>query len=549
MKRYCAIWFPNWPLDRLRRTKRAELPTPLQASRSPQNADGKSSPSAAQPKSHAHGTATGLARPFVLVEGGRRGLVIVAANTAAQAMAVTPGLAFTDACARCPGLGFEEIDRASDQRALRKLADWLVRFSPLIALDGSDGLLMETTGCDHLFGGEDHMLTALSSRLDATGYEHRLGLASTPAAAHGLARFAPQIHNKLEDGDERAGLADLPVAALRLSSEATDLLHRFGLTRIGQLYGLDRKSLARRFSSRIEADAVVLRLDQALGLRAEPLDPLRPAPHFCARLNCPEPIASTEGVLAGLETLTHQLTSQLDNHGLGARVFTFIALRTDGTRTCLERRTARPMRDAAHLLRLFSEHMDQLDPGFGIDLMFLNADRVDHLNAAPAHLGANFAAASADMDTIARLADRISAKLGEGRIQVISGQSSHMPEKAERLTHWQGEAPTGHAIYPKAGPRPLRLIEPPEEVNVLAQVPDGPPLRFIWRRIGRRAIKSDGPERISPEWWQLTTTQRRARDYYRVEDTDGHRYWLYRDGLYDDNRGGPPRWFVHGLFA
>lgn len=533
MKRYLYAWFPDWPLERLRRARQISAQTSSRPDRPP--------------------------RPFVLVEGGRHGLVVAAANRPAQALGLQVGLAFTDACARAPDLASAPIDRAADQSALRKLADWMVRFSPLVSLDGpgggpegahDDALLLESTGCDHLFAGEAAMARDLAARLAANGYSARLAIAATPGAARALAHAAAQAGSPvvLAAGEERAGLCDLPVEALRLSEETARLLRRFGLTRIGQLYGLDRKALARRFASRRAADAVVLRLDQALGLRPEPMTPLRPAPDWSARLPCPEPVASSEGVDYALGELARDLCAQLDDHGAGARDFSFYAFRADGGASAIHVSAARPVRAPDHVARLFKEHVARIDPGFGIDLFMLAGARAEVMGREAAPLGPDFTAVEIDAEALARLADRLTARLGAGAVRAPRFHESHVPERAERLAAFAGEAPACLPPAP-AGPRPLRLLDPPEPIMVLAQIPDGPPVRFVWRRVTRRIARADGPERIAPEWWRLSEKGARARDYYRVEDEAGRRYWIYRHGLYEDGRGGPPQWFLHGLFG
>lgn len=574
MKRYLCVWFPDWPLTRLRRSARA-LKT-----------------GSAQP---ARGKRVEPHLPFVLVESGAHGLRVAFANTPARKLGVTAGLAFTDAKARAPNLAFEDIDRAADAKALRQVADWLVRFSPLVALAGEDALMLETTGCDHLHGGECAMLNKLSALLDRNGLPHRIGLAGTQGAAYAVARAAPGLC--LEEGREHDGLAELSVSALRLSGDAETLLRRFGLIRIGQLYGIDRKALARRFQSKAAADAVLLRLDQALGLRHEPLAPLRPAPLRSARLPCPEPIATSEAITMGLEQLASDLCYDLSAAGLGARVFCLTAFKADGTHSEATIKAARPVRSAPHILRLFRERIDSIDPGFGIDLLLLEAHRTDAMDASPMALSGDLAATATDEAALSALADRLVAKLGEGAVSIHRPKESHIPEQTGREALFDGALPPAATRSGVAGPRPIRIFDYPERITVLAEVPDGPPLRFIWRRLPRIVARADGPERISPEWWmhvspprsapRIEGTQRkwlapkmdpradaidiartrsafdavaedpgevvrtlpRARDYYRVEDTEGRRYWLFRDGLYGDGRGAAPEWYVHGLFA
>ena len=573
MKRYLSLWFPDWPLIRLRRAKLAAKTGSPRAT------------FASSDKSHP---------PFALIDSGPHGLYIAAPNRAARRLGIETGLSFTDAKARIPHLLHDDIDRNADKAALDALAKWMIRFVPLVSVHDQDGLLLETTGCDHLYGGEVGLIKDIGAVLAREGFAHRSGLASTPVAAAALAHAAPS-GTILETGDERNGLADLPVTALKLSETTETLLRRFGLTRIGQLYGIDRKALTRRFQSKSEADAVLLRLDQALGLRHDPMTPLRPAPSQSARLNCPEPLISGDAIRLGLEKLTQMLCTDLEAFGQGARGFALHAFRADGTLTRVEITAARPVRTSTHILRLFDERIDQIDPGFGIDHLLLEAKRTGVMEVNARALSGDLAASDTDPIALSALADRVCAKLGEGSVMLTQTADSHLPERAETLTPFVGDLPKTSLSKPVAGPRPLRLFRTPERVQVMAEVPDGPPLHSVWRGLARRVQRADGPERLSPEWWTYTappvaapspegTTRKwltpkfdpradaalivstrrgletsemgivvkqrpRARDYYRVEDEAGRRYWLFRDGLYEDGRGNTPDWFVHGLFA
>ena len=529
----------------------------------------------------------------MLVEAGAHGLRVAAANEPARAIGIGEGLAFTDAKARAPSLCHEDIDRVADAKALEALAEWMIRFAPLVAIDELDGVMLETTGCDHLYDGELGMLKEVARILDREQFPHRVGLASTQVAAAALARGASG--RILPAGDEKDGLADLPISALRVSEAAETLLRRFGLNRIGQLYDIDRKALARRFQSKSNADAVLLKLDQALGYRRDPIKPLRPAPAKRVELKCPEPIATREAIEIGLEELTARLCRDLKGFGQGARHFTLTAYRSDGTLMSVDISAARPVNTPAHILRLFQERIDQIDPGFGIDLLMLEARRTGPMDESAMALSGDLAAQETDPVALSALADRVTAKLGEGAVQITVFRERHHPDLAEQRHSFEGEIPKQTAASSQAGPRPLRLLRQPERVQVLAEVPEGPPLRFVWRRVARKVVKADGPERIAPEWWTYTApppsaapphaaprkwltpkfdpradaaliaktrTQfeqmqtgeavknlPRARDYYRVEDEEGRRYWVFREGLYDDGRGGAPDWYMHGLFA
>lgn len=474
----------------------------------------------------------------------------------ARAAGIETGLRLADAKATLPNILSEEIDRAGDLKALTALAGWLVRFSPLVAFDGEDGLVLETTGCDHLFGGEAAMAAQLSRHLAQVGYTHGIAIAGTLGAAHALARGTHTAETPiLPSGDERRGLANLPMATLRLSPEALTLLRRFGLTRIGQLYDIDRKALTRRFHSREAAYAVCLRLDQALGRRAEPFAPLRPPPEHAERLPCPEPLTSPEGIKEGLRQLTEKLCTSLSAAGLGAQNFTFQAFHSDGGVSAVSVNAARPTRAPAHVFRLFREKIDRIAPGFGIDLLLLEAARTGPMETGSRPLSGDLAGGNFDVEALAVLADRITARLGEGTVTLAVPEASHLPHKAERQVDYVGQSP-GTSHPPLTGPRPVRILARPERVSVMAQVPDGPPLQFVWRRRLRRVVRTDGPERIAPEWWTYLPPAPgerdnlpRTRDYYRIEDSEGRRYWVFREGLYGDDRGAAPDWFVQGLFS
>ncbi|NRA28681.1 MAG: DNA polymerase Y family protein [Parvularculaceae bacterium] len=519
MRRYLVIKLIDWPLTRWQRAQAPILSSP----------DEQDSPPT----------------PLAMVEKNQHGLRVVCANATARSEGVANGLPFTDARARCPAIGSVEVDRTADAKVLKKLAHWMVVWTPLVMVDGIDALILDTTGCDHLHGGEEAMMQAMAKRLYAADIPHSMGMAGTVGAAYSLALTGG---GHFFAGDEKAGLKDLPLEALRISGETLTLLRRFGLTRIGQLYGLDRSALKRRFPAKLGSDAVMLRLDQALGNIREPLNPLLPQPQYAARLACAEPLLSSDGVKVGLEKLIHQLAEHLGKMGQGAQRFTLHAFRTDGTSALCSIATARPERKVERINHLFQERVETIDPEFGIDALLLTAHRAGAMTEAVKPLSADMAGDDFDLQEVAQLADKLNARLGDGAVQVRRAVESHVPERAEVTIPFEGELPRPLIRQPKAKVRPLTLFPRPEAIEVLAAVPDGPPMRFVWRKVSRRVKRTDGPERIAPEWWKLTEKGARARDYYRVEDESGRRYWVFRDGLYDDGRGGPPQWFIHGLF-
>ena len=467
-----------------------------------------------------------------------------------------------DARALLADLATARADAAADRRGLERLALWCNRFTPWCAVDASDdgdsgdgGLLLDISGCAHLFGGEAALMDEIAARLAGLGIEARLGLADTPGAAWALARFGPADGGATDariaaPGETRTAISGLPVEALRLAAEDAHLLRRLGLTTIGAVDDLPRASLARRFPCRERSSAVLARLDRALGRQAEPVVPLAPPPACLERLTLPEPLIDRAGLDAALARLMPGLVASLERDGLGVRRLALWCYRVDGGVARRAIATARAIRDGDHLLRLFREVLETIDPGFGIDLMALHAERVEPL--VPAQL--SLAGDGRRRGDLELLVDRLLARLGTGAVRRLEPVARHRPETAERaVAPGREHVPWSEASSeaPEKPPRPFRLFDRPEPVEVMAEVPEGPPLLFTWRRVRRRVMRAAGPERIEPEWWAGAGGRDEAvRDYYRIEDADGRRYWLYRAGLYGEaGTGTSPRWYVHGLYG
>jgi protein ImuB len=555
MSRFVSIYLPHLPLERLQQEKAAS------------------------------GEALAADRPFALVASEERGLLLTAVNTAALNAGLCVGLGLADARAICPHLLTAPASPKKDAETLRDLADWAsCRYSPTLNVDGGDGLWLDVTGVPHLFGGERKLLADLSRRLEQAGFTVRLALAGTHGGAHALARYAATSPLIVIEGEIEAALAALPVEALRLEPEITFLLRRLGLKRVGQLYNLPRPSLERRFHSRDTAEAVLLRLDQALGRRSEPQAPLLPAPDFMARLPFPEPLVTHDGVLAGLDHLARALCAKLARAGRGCRRLALWVARADGSSTVIEAGLSAPSREPAHLLRLLRDKVEQIDMGFGVDLMSLAALITETL--APAQIALTERDGKGSAET---LVDRLVNRLGASAVRRLVPQASHIPELAQSLR----SAFAGPSLWPAQPAKPQRpplLFANPEPMKVIAEVPEGPPARFTWRRTTRRVVKTEGPERIAPEWWRLRgsgpqtlsspgLTRRSSnhwllddegkelldgrlrghdnkrrigphtRDYYRIEDEDGHRYWVFREGLFGEREVGTPAWYLHGVFG
>jgi protein ImuB len=533
-------------------------------------------------------------RPFALVETGSRGIRITAVDRRAAAEGVRAGMPLGDARAGIPALATEAAEPARDRAALLALARWLGRYGPsrnIAVLDATSsltlhdhGLWVDIAGVEHLFGGENGLLADLCRRLAAMGLTARAGLADTLGAAHALARYGPRAPDAPDaetapPGGTAGALAPLPVEALSLAPETILLLRRLGLRRIGQLYDLPRPALERRFRDgattkprRKEAGhlagAVLLRLDEVLGRRAEALNPLTEPPVVAVRRAYAEPFISSELVEIEVERLAGELGVLLQAAGLGARHVRLALYRADGSMAGAAAGTGAPCHDASHLTRLMREKLAALDAGFGIDAMAFEALRVE---AAPP-VQAALAGGASRGDTVTMLIDRLANRLGPERVTCLAPRASHIPERAQMHVGAFSARQEGREVPPARGgpPRPPLLLARPEPIEVLAEVPEGAPLRFTWRRLGVRVVRAEGPERIAPEWWREIGRGRsppspeasvateggdgappgRPRDYYRIEAEGGGGYWVFRHGLYgEEEDGGAPRWFLHGLYG
>jgi protein ImuB len=478
-------------------------------------------------------------RAFVLATsvGGRR--VVTAVNPAAAAEGISPGMGLADARALEPVLSVEEADFVGDAAALTKLAAWCDRFSPWTTPCGADGVLLDVTGCAQLFGDEAGLAAQAVARLARQGIAARAAIADTLGAAWAMSHFGASAAITVPPGAARQMLAELPVAALRLETETASLLVRLGLTRIGELYPLPRAALATRCG-----DSVALHLDQALGLAAEPLSSLPPQPLRWSRRSFAEPIATPEAIAAAIRELLQYLTRRLGEDGMGVRRLALALYRIDGRIERAAIGTAFPSRDRRHLWRLFEEKLPQIDPGLGIEDMVLTAESAEPLAAAQLGLDGGNGGDGADL---AALIDRLANRFGTKALARPVLRESHIPERAVRFVAPLAETRAATHWNP-AQPRPIRLLSRPELIEATAPVPDDPPLLFRWRRRAHRVRAADGPERIAAEWWRAGGPHgEEPRDYYRVEDEDGRRFWLYRAGLYRPEL--TPRWFLHGFFG
>jgi protein ImuB len=462
-------------------------------------------------------------------------------DEAAAAQGLWRGQKAADAAALTPELDVVDADPQSDLEALRALADWCVRYSPAVALDAPDGLLMDVTGVTHLWGGEAAMLDDLVARLAANGIPARAALADTAGAAWALARFSEvRIAPR---GAQQTLIEPLPVAALRLDEVAAAQLPRLGLTRVGRLTKLPRAQLTRRFGK-----GVVLRLDQALGRVDEALTFRRPATPWFERLAFAEPISAPDDLARVAHDVTALICKRLEREGKGARRFEVAFHRLDGKVQTAGAWLSLPGRNAARIGKLIAPKLDVIDPGFGIEVVTVTAEAVEPISHRQQRLDEGREATAEE--GLAPLIDRLANRLGEDRVWRAEPFESHVPERS--VVRRPPLSPPGKARpWDPDRPRPVRLFRRPEPVEaVVALTPDDPPSQFRWRGRLHRVRRAEGPERIGEEWWRKSIDEvspGHVRDYYRVEDEVGGRFWLFRAGLYDPEN--PPKWWLHGLFG
>jgi protein ImuB len=485
--------------------------------------------------------------------------ILVSRDGAAAALGLKVGMPVAQARALVPGLTIENAAPAKDAEALLRLAGRILRrHSPIVALDPPDGVWIDAAGCSHLFGGEEEMLRDLLFKVGELGFSARAAMAGTTGAAHALARFAAfeQIRVRLDHsgrglwpelvlispvpaGGEAAAIGPLPIAALRLPQATVSELERLGFDRIGQLLKIPRGPLARRFGTETNR-----RLDQALGFAAEPLSPLHPPETIRVCRRFVEPIGTPGQLRRAIADLVRALCEKLAGAGLGARRLDLTFHRVDARLEAIRVGTAAPSREPAHLARLLADRLDKIDPGFGVETMRLAASRAEPLTSR--QLVSQLAGESGSSD-LNGLVDTLLNRLGPGRLYRHAPVASNIPERS--LCRVPALAPARGDTWPAAYPRPARLLVPAEPIDAIALLPDYPPAQFIWRGRRHRVGRADGPERIFGEWWRREAESTAVRDYFRLEDESGARFWVYRAGDGVDLATGSQRWFLHGLFG
>lgn len=482
-------------------------------------------------------TAVGATPFIVAIDAGRRQL-IHAACPAATALGLTRGMAVAHARALVPDLEIVAAEPAAEAALLDRLAVHAVRhWTPVAAVADGDGLWLEMTGTTHLFGGEERFCRRLVRFLARLGLTARIAIADTPGAAHALARFGQAGIAIVLPGRTVEAIAPLPVHALRLSDDAVSACRRFGIERIADLLPMPRGPLTRRLGR-----GAVERLDQALGRMAEPVVArvVEDAPTAGRRLL--EPIGTAEAIAQVVDDVVGDIVEVLRIRGLGARVLDLALLRIDGSEQRVPAGTARATRDARHLARLLKLRIDQVDPGLGIEEARLTATLTEPLGAQ--ELGAILSGEAAAPD-LSEVVDQLAGRLGRSAAFRVTMAESDVPERGVGTV-----GPLSEVRGWPRWPRPARLLRKPEPLHaVIALMPDHPPRRFTWRGAAYDIVAGDGPERIHGEWWIREGEVWAVRDYYRVEDREGRRYWVFRRGDGVDGTTGDLSWWMHGAFG
>jgi protein ImuB len=471
---------------------------------------------------------------FVLAAPDHGRMIITAANAMAEAQGIEIGMVVADARAIFPSLQILDHPPNLEQRLLKVLAIWCIRYTDTVAIDLPNGLILDVTGCAHLWGGEQSYLRDINIRLRNRGYDVRATMADTIGCAWAIAHYGGRIPI-VEAGKQMEALLTLPPAALRLEAASTDRLMKLGLRQLRQFINMPRTALRRRFGKDL-----ILKLDQALGFADEPVEPVQPIEPFRERLPCLEPIVTATGIEMALERLLETICKKLQQEDKGIRKVSFSGHRVDNQIEKIEIGTNRATSNSKHLFKLFKEKISSMEPALGIELFMLEVLKSEKMSARQEKIWAS--TTGLEDPALSELMDRLMNRFGPAPIHRYMPDEHHWPERSLK------SAPNLHeplkTEWKMDRPRPLQLLARPQPVEVTAPIPDYPPMLFRYLGILHTIKKADGPERIEPEWWIAGGLH---RDYYAVEDEEGKRYWLFRAGHYaEDSR---PQWFIHGFFA
>ena len=469
--------------------------------------------------------------PFVLAVPDHGRKVITAANALARKNDIDKGMVLADARAVEPSLLYFDDKPDLIPKLLKAIANWCIRFTPRATMDAPEGIILDASGCTHLWGGDENYLNDILNRLKAKGYHAKAAIADTIGCAWAVARFGREM--VIEKNKHAEALFTLPPQALRIEETTVERLHKLGLQQIKNLVSIPHSSLRRRFGK-----LIVQRLNQAFGTEEEFITSIDPVEPYQERLPCLEPIYTPEGIEIALRRLLETICSRLTKEGKGIRTAQFKGFRIDNKIVSIDISTSRASTNMDHLFHLFQIKLSSFEPGLGIELFVLEVKVEDHI---PLQERFWKEATALNNNTLSELIDRISSKIGANAIHRYLPDEHYWPERSFRQATSLTEEPITEWKTEKR--RPLQILLQPEYLEVTAPIPDYPPMLFRYKGKLHKVIKADGPERIEQEWW---LQEGEHRDYYSVEDEDGSRYWLFRSGHYDEQK--KPEWYMHGFF-
>ncbi|WP_207535881.1 Y-family DNA polymerase [Desertivirga arenae] len=472
--------------------------------------------------------------PFVFAASIHNRKVITAVNSIAEADGILTGMPVADAKAMVPQLEVFDEKQDRNTKLLKAIGEWCIRYSPTVALDAPDGLVLDVTGCTHLWGGELQYLQELIHRFKSKGYYIQIAMADTVGAAWALARYGTN-GSVVESGKQAEALLSLPPAALRLEIEVLQRLQKLGLYNIRSFISMPRSVLRRRFG-----EGMLQRLSQALGSEEEPLVSIHLVEPYQERLPCLEPIRTASGIEIAIQKLLESLCQRLYKESKGIRKVVLKCYRVDGRIEQVEIGTNKASHHIPHLFKLFELKISSIEPALGIELFVIEATKVEEIS--PSQEALWLENAGKNMEELSELLDRLSARIGSEAIHRYFPDEHFWPERSIQLASSIIDKPA--VIWPTEKSRPTLLLSRPDKIEVTAPIPDYPPMTFRYKGKLHYVKKSDGPERIEREWWLEAGEH---RDYFQVEDEEGKRYWLFRSGHYSDTDTSD--WFIHGFFA
>lgn len=498
MKRYVSIWFPN-------------LLTDWFAIRKPELKD----------------------QVFVFTTIVHGKVMITASSKQAELQGIFSGSSLSDAKVIVPDIQVFDDQLNLATKLLTRIGKWAIRFSPIVAIDLPSGLIIDASGCTHLWKGEKGYLATILKRLQEAGYHCSAAISDTIGTSWAIVRYrnnAPII----EPNQQYNALVNLPPRALRIEEAVIQRLYKLGLDKIGKFIQMPRSVLRRRFG-----EAFLLKLAQALGTAEESIQPLVVIPPYEERLPCLEPLRTRTAIEVAIKMLLESFCARLSSEGMGVRQASLKGYRLDGKITQIQIGTNQATHKIAHLYQLFDLKIAAIEPALGIELFTLTATKVEPVLIHQEKLW--YGKPGLTNQNLAQLLDRLAGKIGHQAIHRYLPQAHYWPERSLRATVSLEEQSASQ--WQSANPRPMEMLPRPQSIQVTAPVPDYPPMNFRYQDELHIVKKADGPERIEREWWM---EKGENRDYYVLEDQNGQRYWVFRLGHYNQEKSG---WFIHGFFA